>query len=373
MSAAADSDSSAGSTPATGDAGQNGTARSVAAGSGQSGGQPVQVTVSVSGDHLIHGPVYRRAAQNAGGNGYNFKPMFKQIKPFIQQADLAICHIETPLTPQPPAGYPMFNTPPQLAKDIKATGWDACDTTSNHSLDKGQYGITETIKSLDAAGLAHTGTYTSKAASEKILIMPVKGTKIAFLSYTGVSNGLPQPKAWWLNNLNTDKILADAAKAKAQGADAVIVNLHWGNEYQHAPSAQQVQVAKKLTASPNITSVIGQHVHVVQPIARYHHKLVLFGEGNLISNQTPSCCAPGAQDGMIGLLRFEIVPGQTAKLKRIDYVPVWVHQPDYVVVPVKQSRSKYPNETAALDASWKRTTQVVGQGATWGPWTKPTP
>lgn len=333
----------------------------------------MQVTVSVSGDHLIHGPVYRRAAQNAGGNGYNFKPMFKQIKPFIQQADLAICHIETPLTPQPPAGYPMFNTPPQLAKDIKATGWDACDTTSNHSLDKGQYGITETIKSLDAAGLAHTGTYTSKAASEKILIMPVKGTKIAFLSYTGVSNGLPQPKAWWLNNLNTDKILADAAKAKAQGADAVIVNLHWGNEYQHAPSAQQVQVAKKLTASPNITSVIGQHVHVVQPIARYHHKLVLFGEGNLISNQTPSCCAPGAQDGMIGLLRFEIVPGQTAKLKRIDYVPVWVHQPDYVVVPVKQSRSKYPNETAALDASWKRTTQVVGQGATWGPWTKPTP
>ena len=82
MSAAADSDSSAGSTPAAGDAGQNGAARSVAAGSGQSGGQPVQVTVSVSGDHLIHGPVYRRAAQNAGGNGYNFKPMFKQIKPF---------------------------------------------------------------------------------------------------------------------------------------------------------------------------------------------------------------------------------------------------------------------------------------------------
>ena len=69
--------------------------------------------VEASGDLLIHSAVFDRALVLGGGRHYNFAPMFAQIKPYIQGADLALCHVETPMTPAPPAGYPTFNTPPR--------------------------------------------------------------------------------------------------------------------------------------------------------------------------------------------------------------------------------------------------------------------
>ena len=74
--------------------------------------------------------------------------MLREITPFIKGADLAICHVETPMTPRPPAGYPVFNTPTRLARAIRKAGWRICDTASNHSVDQGQYGIDQTGRAL---------------------------------------------------------------------------------------------------------------------------------------------------------------------------------------------------------------------------------
>ena len=98
-----------------------------------------------------------RALANGGGRRYAFGPMFASIRPRIAGADLALCHVETPLVPGPVRGYPSFRTPPALARAIKAIGWDACSTASNHSLDAGQYGIDTTLRALDRAGLKHAG------------------------------------------------------------------------------------------------------------------------------------------------------------------------------------------------------------------------
>ena len=102
--------------------------------------QPVHFTVSVSGDLLIHSPLWERALALGGGSHYDFAPVLAELKPYVADADAGICHVETPMTPAPPTSYPIFNTPPALAQGIKATGWDACDTASNHSLDQGQTG-----------------------------------------------------------------------------------------------------------------------------------------------------------------------------------------------------------------------------------------
>jgi hypothetical protein len=118
------------------------------------GGQArsVQLVVEASGDLLIHSPIYERALVLGGGRYYNFAPFFVKIKPYILSADLALCHAETPMTPAPPSGYPLFNTPPALATAIHQTGWRACSTASNHTLDQGQRGVDDTIAALDHAG-----------------------------------------------------------------------------------------------------------------------------------------------------------------------------------------------------------------------------
>jgi hypothetical protein len=44
--------------------------------------------------------------------------MLAAEKPYVQSADLGICHLETPLAPPagPFAGYPEFSVPPQVVE-----------------------------------------------------------------------------------------------------------------------------------------------------------------------------------------------------------------------------------------------------------------
>ena len=132
---------------------------------GQSRG--VQLTVEASGDLLIHSPIFDRALALGGGRHYDFAPFFVRIRPYIRGADLPLCHVETPMTPAPPAGYPIFNTPPELATAIRQTGWRACSTAATHTLDQGQAGVDDTIRALDRAGVAHTGSFSSAAGRER--------------------------------------------------------------------------------------------------------------------------------------------------------------------------------------------------------------
>ena len=324
-------------------------------------------TVSASGDLLMHRPLLDRARANAGGDGYDFTPFFHRIKPYIAKVDLGLCHAETPMGPGPITTYPIFNTPRDLAKSIHRSGWDACSTASNHSLDGGQSGINGTADALDDANVKHTGSFTSRRDSRKPTFLRVDGVKLGFVSYTDATNGISAPHPWSVNayaasnpKAGAKAIIRDARKARDRGADAVIVQIHWGDENSHRPNASQLAVAKKLTDAKVVTVVVGQGPHVVQPIERFNGKFVVFSEGNLVSNQGGSTGLPAAtQDGLIALLRFR-ADGDDVEVRRVTYVPTWVRLGDYVVLPAKASSD--PSNAGALRESFRRTVRVVGRG-----------
>ena len=89
--------------------------------------------------------------------------MLEEVRPYVEGADLAFCHVEMPMTPDPPASYPIFNTPPELAEAIAKTGWDACDTASNHTLDQGGGGGRRDDQGARERGGEHTGSATRRA------------------------------------------------------------------------------------------------------------------------------------------------------------------------------------------------------------------
>jgi poly-gamma-glutamate capsule biosynthesis protein CapA/YwtB (metallophosphatase superfamily) len=294
-----------------------------------------RISVEASGDFLIHSQLYNRARAYGHGRRYDFKPMVRKIKPIISGADIALCHLETPLWYGAPAGYPTFRTPPALASAIKYAGFDACSTASNHTLDIGQAGVNTTLKVLNRVGLRHAGSYHSKASSRNTTFLSAKGVKVAFLAYTALTNGQRIPHPWTLNMAKASKIIRDARIARRRGADAVIVNLHWGTEYQHAPSSLQRSLASKLTASKYITAVVGQHVHVVQPIRWVHGKPVVFGEGNLLSGQVK----PGTRDGLIAFVDLRAY-ASGVRAWRVRYLPTYVTHPNYTVVRAGGSSRK---------------------------------
>jgi poly-gamma-glutamate synthesis protein (capsule biosynthesis protein) len=333
------------------------------AGAAKGAGDATRFEVSVSGDLLMHQPLLDRALANGGGDEYDFAPFFKRIEPYLDGVEYALCHMETPMGPGPPATYPIFNTPTDLADSLARSGWDACSTASNHSLDQGQAGIDGTVEALHRAGLEHTGSFDSRKASGKPAILDVDGVKLGFVAYTDATNGLSAPHSWSLNEYSADDpkagakaIIRDARAARDAGADAVIVQLHWGDEYAQSPNSSQIAVAKKLTDAKVVSVVVGQGPHVVQPIERVNGKFVVFSEGNLVSNQGAASGTPTAtQDGFVGLLHFR-AKGDRVTVRRVTYVPTWVSRGDYVVIPVKPSSDSY-----------RRTVAVVGKGEGFGP------
>ena len=330
--------------------------------------------IVATGDLLIHAPVWQRAYRNGNGRP-DFQPMFAAIRPIVRGAALALCHVETPMGAGGESGYPLFNAPPELARAIAWTGWDACSTASNHAVDKGQHGIETTGLALDNAGVRHTGSFRSRAESRRPLIMRVRGLRIAFLSYTYGTNGVRVPQPWSVNLISRGKIVRDARRARARGADFVIANFHWGTEYSHALSTQQRTLARYLLRHKTVDLIVGQHAHVVQTIRRIAGGFVVYGEGNLLSSQTSACCPTEAQDGLIAVIHVRAV-GREVTVTGVDYVPTHVRHPDYVVMPagtrlrrlVRQGQGSSA-EAQAMRQSYRGSVGYVGRTR----WIRPLP
>ena len=309
--------------------------------------EDTRLSIAASGDLLIHTPVWRQALAHGDGRRYDFAPLFRKVRPLIAGADLALCHVETPLTPGRPRSYPSFRTPVALAAGIRATGWDVCSTASNHTLDAGESGVRSTLEALKRNGVWRTGSYRKRSESLRPTILEAKGVKVAFLSYTALTNGQRARHSWMVNIASPRRILREAERARRAGADAVVVNMHWGDEYRSSPSPSQRSLAATVTRSELITAVVGQHAHVVQPIRWINGKPVVFGEGNLISDQSAACCTAASQDGLIALIDLR-VGASGVEATRVRYQPTYVRRSDYTVV-------------RARGASRSRTIRVAGR------------
>jgi poly-gamma-glutamate capsule biosynthesis protein CapA/YwtB (metallophosphatase superfamily) len=330
--------------------------------------RPTTLTVAAAGDLLVHEALTEQAAADANGQvSHDFTEILAAITPVVQEADLAICHMEQPLAePEGPfTGWPLFSAPPQLADSARAAGFDTCSTASNHSLDTDMEGLTRTLDNLDRVGLAHDGTARNEKEAETPNIVDVKGVPVAHLSYTAHFNGLPLPegKPWAANQLDRDAILADARQARAAGAEIVIASLHWGTEYQPEADAEQLELAERLLAAPELDLIVGHHVHVVQPFEKIGDKWVAYGMGNLTA-RFPDGSPENTQDAVVPTFTFtEVQPGQW-RVSAVEAVPTWMEyypQARVVNLPVTLSDPDLPaDQRDRYQAAYDRITEYVG-------------
>ena len=288
---------------------------------------PRTLTIVGAGDVLVHPQVWQQAAADAraaGRDGYDFFPMFEHVSPVIAGADLAICHMEVVLGPGQPSGYPYFKAPPEVADAVKRAGFDACSTVSNHTLDKGVEGVFATLDALDAAGLGHTGSFRSAAEAATPTIYDVGGVKVGHLAYTVHFNGLKRPagREWIANLIDPAEIIEAARATRAAGAEIVVLSLHWGTEYRHAPDADQQRWARELIASPDIDLILGHHAHVVQPFEKFGEKWVVYGMGNELARHAEPM--NDNREGVMARITFtETEPGRW-RITTAEAVPTWV-------------------------------------------------
>lgn len=320
-------------------------------------------TIAVSGDVLIHESV---AASAMTGDGFDFTSQLAAVTPILSDADLAICHLEVPLsaTNQDLAYYPAFRVPYEVADLIADAGYDSCSVASNHALDAGPAGVESTIAALDRAGVAHAGTATSSAADAELNLVEANGVTVGHLSYAYGLNGydaLPADGPFLVDLIDEAAIVAEAAQLRAAGAEFVVLSMHWGLEYQTELTEQQATLAQTLLPDPNIDLIVGHHAHVVQEVRRIGDEYAVFGLGNHLSNQSPttcSTCPAGTQDGVIVELTVTRNSDSAWKVTALEHTPTWVVLDGHTVVVA--SGSAPGADPAELAASAARTAAALG-------------
>jgi hypothetical protein len=250
------------------------------------------VTLTMTGDMLFHPGLWRpfQIPTTEDGRNYDLYPLLEGQKPYLDRSDIAVCHQETPLgvLGGEYTGYPVFNTPPELALASAQLGYDVCTTASNHTIDMGTEGLNRTLDTLEANGLKHTGSYRTPEEAEEILIVEANGAKVAFISATFSLNGYEAEADWQVDYpLAPERAIERAQRARDLGADIVIGVQHAGTEYSTVPDVQQMGNARQLVDSGLFDFVYNHHTHSVQPIEMYNGKWIAYGTGNGISESAP--------------------------------------------------------------------------------------
>lgn len=294
------------------------------------------------GDVMMHADV-KKAAEDQGG----FEALWADVAPLFKGADLAFANLETPVAPT--TGRPgrpfQFNAPEELPTALKASGLTVLSTANNHAYDQGKKGVKETVDRLKEARLVTLGSGETRAAAEAPRIVEANGVKVGLLGYTDLFNLDLNKKADepWVRPMDLEEAKA-AVKALRAEADAVVVSVHWGDEYHHLPTKRHRQIAEALVAA-GADLVLGHHPHVLQPMelveaaaeggAAKRQGLVAFSLGNFISNQDRMwradlfpVAAGDNRDGAALLATFSKcrMPDGSVKviLGEVRYEPLWV-------------------------------------------------
>lgn len=294
----------------------------------------ITFTLATTGDIMCHNTNFQDA-YNSSTKSYDFSYYFTDIKQYIEEADITVGNLETTLSgaKRGYSGYPTFNTPEILAKNLKDTGFDVVSTANNHCIDKGYSGIESTIDFLDDVGLAHTGTFKSKKDQETILLKDVKGVKIAFLSFTYGTNGIPIPKdkTYAVNLIDKKLIKSQIDLAKKEEPDLICVSMHWGIEYQTKANKEQEGLADYLFEN-GVDVILGNHSHVPQQMEKRKIKLddgttkdgfVIYSLGNFMANQNKQYTNDSA------ILKLEITKHKEDGKISIDkatYTPTYMYK-----------------------------------------------
>lgn len=289
---------------------------------------PVQLRLLFAGDVMQHLPQVTAARTAAG---FDYAPVFAALRPRFDSADLVVVNLETTLTrAEPYTGYPRFRSPAVLADALREAGVDVAVMANNHCCDGDAAGVRTTTEKLDSCGILRTGVFTDSAdrAAHHPLWLVRRQIPIALLNYTYSTNGIPVPHGIAVNRIDTAAMAADVAEARRRGAKCVAVCIHWGNEYERTPNAEQRAIAGSLRRA-GADLIIGSHPHVIQTYEVDSTHVLFYSLGNFVSNQRRRYCDGGL---MAAVTLTQHPDGHITYAA--EAIPVWVALPGYRILPI---------------------------------------
>ena len=322
----------------------------------------IAITIAAVGDIMIDDDLLTAAQQENGT--YDFSRSFAAVAGMTGSADLTLGNLELNFAGEP-YGSATGSAPDALADALAGVGFDVLQTANSASIQNGLSGLQSTIRTLNAAGIDHVGTYADSAASTEssgVLLKTVSGLRVAILGYTKGLGGLslPQGSEYAVDLLYTDyatdfdKIATEALQrsldaANALRPDVIIAMLHWGSESDRTVTKSQERIANLLLAG-GVDAIIGTHSHIVGPMetrsvttdaGKDKTCFVAYSLGNFYSTMDSST-ATNCRDSVVLNLSFT-KNGSTGEttLSGVSYTPIYFADhgkdaaPRYEILPVR--------------------------------------
>ncbi len=287
----------------------------------------IRVHVRAAGDNLIHYSVYKQAEANAGFVGYDFKPIYENVRYLVEEADVAILNQETIIAQSyevrgANGGVLLFNSPPEVADAVIDLGFDVFTMANNHLLDCGAEGLEESIRFWNMKAkendITVLGAYLNEEDANNIRVREVNGMKIAFLAYAEHLNGFEIPADSSLRVImnSEEDVIERQIKEASQIADAVVVSAHWGVEDTVEVGEDRKILAQKMV-DWGADVVLGCHTHTAQTMEWLPREdgtkgFVYYSMGNFVCAQTDNFNVIGEMadfdlvlDGTTGEVRVE--------------------------------------------------------------------
>ncbi len=297
--------------------------------------KPDTLKVLIVGDLMLHYPQLIKACGE--DESFDFSNYFKHVRHYIDNADLTIGNLESPICGEPYSGYPRFSAPEEFLTQLLNDGFDVFLCANNHIMDYYTSGATHeliTLKRYKAKyAFSYTGLSEDPQKQDLALLVARQGIRLAIVNFTYSTNVRPDssfPKA----NLLSDKQSLTKAFELSRKADVVIATPHWGDEYVLTHNKSQEEMAEFM-ANNGADIIIGTHPHVVQDRGIINGIPVFYSIGNFVSNMS----AVNTQLGLMVSINIIRESNGDIKLDEPTLIWTWCSRPggfcdDYTVIPV---------------------------------------
>lgn len=245
------------------------------------------------------------------------------------------------------------NAPSRYLDALKYAGVDGVVMANNHNCDAGEDGLQETIDQVDRYELAHTGVFRSDK-DQRYMMFDVNGIRVGYLSYVSEITGYNGKDEDWpsksvetnLNYYSKSKAQEDIQTLRENGAEYVIVYMHWGVKNAQTVKPSQKQAAQEL-ADVGADYIVGSHCHLLQKYVE-----LTAADGRIVpcfyslgDFQSSIEQIPGNRDSAILRIRLKRHEDGSIYLAKNYYIPCYTYTEYagdyYVTVPVTRALANY--------------------------------
>lgn len=246
------------------------------------------------------------------------------IHPRLLAADAVVANLECPITTTPQRydrGFKVFRfrADPGVIDILKAGNVRCVALANNHMLDCNPIGMFDTLDALDAAGIVHTGAGANLLDALEPALFTGGGVKIGFVSITNTMHpfaaGAKNPGTALLEIRTDNPTVAllgrIVAALKREGAELLVLSVHWGPNYRPWPPQRYRRFAR-LAVELGFDIVHGHSAHLFQAVEFHGAGLILYDTGDFLDD---FWIFPGLRTDRSFLFEVAVSPGEPPALK----------------------------------------------------------